>query len=126
MESKQKLPPLDARQIVISEIEGTFLTEQFVDDALNCADHAVIADSVMLGVAYRIARRLEKAEALNAAHVKRIGELSEALREYRDSHVDMYGCFDEGLGGIPTSTDYRCPTCKSADALLAAGTKETE
>jgi hypothetical protein len=46
-------------------------------------------------------------------------QLMGLLEEYRESHTNSRRpCVDETLGGISTSSDSRCSTCKSADEIL--------
>lgn len=66
-EVQQEFVETGAREIVLSELEGTGLTPEFVNDALDCAGHSVIRDSIMLGIAERIAERLVAAIAPSPA-----------------------------------------------------------
>lgn len=73
----QRIP--EARRIVLSEIEGTSLTPKFVNDALDCAGSAVIRDSVMLGIAERIAERLAQSESQAASLREEVERLTKEL-----------------------------------------------
>ena len=82
MESEQKLPPLeiDADDRLNSEIRQYSMGCDFENRAERDAVEAMICRERQL---LSTLERAEKAEALNAEHIKRIGELEAALTEVK-------------------------------------------
>jgi len=120
MESEQKLPLLEQlRAATVYEDESGYEVVNLPDGwALGCSD--------LLPLLIETLERAEKAEALNAEHVKRIEALTACVQAYRgnpDKRHDYCKTNVPYPGMAPQ--DDRCFSCESADALLAAGTKET-
>ena len=120
MESEQKLPTLEhLRAATVYEDESGYEVVNLPDGwALGCSDLLPLLIETVDRYEARaeaLSEEIIKYEALNAEHVKRIGELSEALRE-------ALAIFNGELGsswGESFQPFYQ----QAHDALLAAGTK---
>lgn len=77
------------REIVMSELEGTSLTPEFVNDALDCAGHSVIRDSVMLGIAERIAKRLLQSNQREQLLQFQLKDMQKMLRIESDAALEF-------------------------------------